>query len=180
MVTEIKARPRSKTRLLLALILSSALAIPAAAQEGCKGFAWPLETEIAWMSSPAGASIGSGETLQAPTASAIDLKLAPSNDAKLPFKSGAKKQAIAPDSYSGWFAIAGLPKDGLYQISISSYAWIDAVQNGEPTQSQAFTGAPACKLIRKSVRYKLAAGPITVQISGSPTETVKVAIREAN
>ena len=36
------------------------------------------------------------------------------------------------------------------------------------------------ELIRKSVRYKLAAGPITVQISGSPTETVKVAIREAN
>jgi hypothetical protein len=178
MVTEIEAHARPKTRLLLALILSSAIAIPAAAQEGCKGFAWPLETEIGWMLSPAGTSIGSGERLPAPAASAFDLKLAPSNDAKLPFKSTAK--TIAPDSYSGWFAIDGLPKDGLYQISISSHAWIDAVQNGEPAQTHAFTGFPTCKLIRKSVRYKLAASPITIQIAGSPTETIKVAIREAN
>ena len=73
-----------------------------------------------------------------------------------------------------------MPKGGLYQISLSHEGWIDAVQNGELVQSHSFTGKQACKAVRKSVRYELGAGPVTVQISGAPVETVKVTIREAN
>jgi hypothetical protein len=175
----IKANRRTNAGFLLALTLSGAAALPAAAQEGCTGFAWPMETEIAWMTSSAAVSVGTGEKLQAPLAKAIALKLVPSKQAQLPFKPGIKKQAIAPDSYSGWFEIAGLPEGGLYQITISSHAWIDAVQNGELVQSQAFTGARECETVRKSVRYQLGAGPVTVQIDGAAAETVKVVIREA-
>ncbi len=173
-----QASRKTKAKFVPALVLLAAMAIPAAAQESCTGFAWPLKTEIDWMTSPA-MSIASGGKIQALPGHAIALKLAPSSQAELPFKPGVKKQAIAPDSFSGWFEVAGLPEDGLYQITISSHAWIDAVQNGELTQSKAFTGAIGCEAVRKSVRYQLVSGPLTVQISGAPAETVNVVIREA-
>lgn len=170
----------ANTRIILAVALLGATAIPAAAQEEYSGFGWPMGTEIAWMTSANSEAIESGAKMPGVAAKAIDLKLKPSKEVTLPVKSGMKKQAIAPDSYSGWFEVASLPKSGLYQISLSHEGWIDVAQNGEPVQSHGFTGKKGCKAVRKSVRFELGAGGVTIEISGAPAETVKVAIREVN
>ncbi len=175
-----KTAQAANTRILLAVALLGAMAIPAAAQEECTGFGWPMGTEIAWMTSTDSESIESGAKMPGLAAKAIDLKLKPSKEVTLPVKSGMKKQGIAPESYSGWFEIASLPKGGLYQVTLSHEGWIDAVQKGELVESHGFTGKKGCKAVHKSVRYELGAGPVTIQISGAPAETVKVAIREVN
>ncbi len=175
-----KTAQAANTRILLAFTLLGAMAIPAAAQEECKGFGWPMATEIAWMTSTDSEVMETGGKMPGLAAKAIDLKLKPSKEVTLPVKSGMKKQGIAASSYSGWFEIAALPKSGLYQISLSHEGWIDAVQNGELVQSHGFTGKRDCKAVHKSVRYELGAGPVTIQISGAPVEDVKVAVREVD
>ncbi|MGO9484159.1 MAG: hypothetical protein ACLPX9_06200 [Rhodomicrobium sp.] len=175
-----RAVQNRKSRTLLALALLGAMAIPAAAQENCTGFGWPVDQEIAWMTAPDTEAIEIGAKIPAPAARAYALKLKPARDVTLPVPPGKKKQGIGAATYSGWFEISGLPKSGLYQISLSHEGWIDAVQNGALVLSHSFTGRPACKALHKSVRYELGTGPLTVQISGAPVETVKVAIREAN
>jgi hypothetical protein len=172
--------PRPNTRILLALALLGAMAIPAAAEEDCTGFSFPVDTDIAWMNAADSESVDAGAKLSSLPAKAVTLKMKPTREVTLPVKSGRKKQAIGGGTYSGWFEIASLPKAGMYQMSVSVDGWIDAAQNGELVQSHSFSGRPACKAVRKSVRYELGAGPVTVQIAGAPAEAVKVTIREAN
>jgi hypothetical protein len=171
---------RAKTRLLLAFALLGAMAIPAAAEDDCTGFSFPVDTDIAWMNAADSESVEAGAKLPSLPAKAVTLKMKMTRDITLPVKSGRKKQAIGGGTYSGWFEIASLPKAGMYQISVSHEGWIDAAQNGELVQSHSFSGRPACKAVRKSVRYELGAGPVTVQVAGAPVEAVKVTIREAN
>ena len=175
-----KTAQRANPRLLLAFALLGAMAIPAAAEEDCTGFSFPVDTDIAWMKAADSESVEAGAKLSSLPAKAVTLKMKMTRDITLPVKSGRKKQAIGGGTYSGWFEIAGLPKAGMYQISLSVDGWIDAAQNGELVQSHSFSGRPACKSVRKSVRYELGAGPVTVQVAGAPVEAVKVTIREAN
>ena len=175
-----KTAQRANTRLLLAFALLGAMAIPAAAEEDCTGFSFPVDTDIAWMNAADSESVEAGAKLSSLPAKAVTLKMKLTRDITLPVKSGRKKQAIGGGTYSGWFEITSLPKAGMYQISLSVDGWIDAAQNGELVQSHSFSGRPACKSVRKSVRYELGAGPVTVQVAGAPVEAVKVTIREAN
>ena len=170
---------RPHSGILLGFALLGAMAIPAAAQEDCTGFSFPVDTEIAWMRAADSEAVEAGAKLPSLPAKAVTLKLKLTREITLPVKSGRKKQAIGSGTYSGWIEIANLPKSGVYQISLSHDGWIDAAQNGELVQSQTFSGRPACKAVRKSVRYELGAGPAIVQVAGSPVETVKVTIREA-
>jgi hypothetical protein len=174
------AARNANTATFLAFALLGAMAIPAAAQEDCTGFSFPVDTEIAWMKAADSEAVEAGAKLPGLPAKAVTLKLKMTRDIALPVKSGRKKQAIGGGTYSGWFEIARLPKGGLYQISLSHDGWIDAAQNGDLVQSQTFSGRPACKAVRKSVRYELGAGALTVQVAGSPVDAVKVTIREAN
>jgi hypothetical protein len=175
-----KTAQRANPRLLLAFALLGAMAIPAAAEEDCTGFSFPVDTDIAWIKAADSESVEAGAKLSSLPAKTVTLKMKMTRDITLPVKSSRKKQAIGGGTYSGWFEIADLPKAGMYQISISVDGWIDAAQNGELVQSHSFSGRPACKAVRKSVRYELGAGPVTVQVAGAPVEAVKVTIREAN
>jgi hypothetical protein len=175
------AARKANTRTFLAVALLGAMAIPAAAREdGCTGFSFPVDAEMAWMKAPPSETIETGAKVPGMPAKALALKLKLTREVTLPVKPGRKALAIGKATYSGWFEIANLPKGGLYQITLSHEAWIDAVQNGELIHSHSFVGKPACKIVRKSVRYKLGAGPLTVQFSGAEVEALKVAIREAN
>jgi hypothetical protein len=159
------------------LILLAPAAAFAAEEDPCSGFQWPMETELSWMKSADSQPLDAGAEIAAPAGKAIALKLQPAGSATLPVKSSTKHE-IAADSYSGWFKISALPQDGLYQVTLSHHAWIDAVQNGEAAPTAAFTGRPDCGIVRKSVRFNLKRGSVTVQIAGSPSETVKVIVRE--
>jgi hypothetical protein len=69
-----------------------------------------------------------------------------------------------------------VPPEGELQISLSDEAWIDVVQDGKAVKLAGFSGMKTCPGIRKSVRFKLAAGPATIQLSGAKKETLKVAV----
>ncbi len=125
-------------------------------------------------------SLESGAELPAPPAKAITLALQPAKSVTMPVTPGVKKQAVGADTFSGWLTLGGVAKPGLYQISLSQQGWIDVVQNGALVPSSAFTGRKECAAIHKSVRFEIGSGPVTVQISGVPAQTVKLAIRQAN
>lgn len=167
--------------LLFALPLALICLVPAhaAEQSNCTGFAWQLDTELAWMASGESVALQSGEELSAPPAKAIVLALKPAKSVTMPVAPGVKSQAIGSDSFSGWLTLSGM-KPGLYQISVSHNGWIDVAQNGAIVHSKAFTGARECAALHKSVRFEIGSGPVTVEISGAPAQTVKLAIREAN
>ena len=71
-------------------------------------------------------------------------------------------------------------KAGLYQITLSDEAWIDVVENGARVKSSDFSGQKACPGVRKSVRFDLAAGPATLQISNSESPKINLAIAPAD
>ncbi|MDX8479399.1 hypothetical protein RFN28_13045 [Mesorhizobium sp. VK24D] len=69
-----------------------------------------------------------------------------------------------------------VPPEGELQFSLSDEAWIDVVQDGHAVKSAGFSGVKTCPGIRKSVRFKLSAGPATVQLSGAKKADLKVAV----
>jgi hypothetical protein len=152
----------------------------AADQAGCSGFNWPLDTELAWMAASDDVPLQSGAEMPTPPAKAIALTLQPAKSVTMPVTPGIKKQAVGADTFSGWLTLSGVEKPGLYQITLSSGAWVDVAQNGALVRSSAFTGQKDCKAIHKSVRFEIGAGPVTVQISGAPEQKVRLAIRAAN
>ncbi|KAI94038.1 hypothetical protein T281_13210 [Rhodomicrobium udaipurense JA643] len=153
---------------------------PAIAEDGpCDGFSWPMATELAWMQAADAVAVKSGAEIAALPAKAVALTLPRTNEAALPAKSGIKEGALAADSYSGFLTIKALPKKAVYQITLSKHAWIDVVQADKSAETVAFTGRGECPIVRKSVRFELGEGPVTLMIVGSDVETVKIAIREA-
>ena len=72
--------------LLLALPLALSCIVPAhaAEQSNCIGFAWPLDTELAWMASGESVALQSGEELSPPPAKAIVLALKPAKSVTMP------------------------------------------------------------------------------------------------
>ncbi len=68
-------------------------------------------------------------------------------------------------------------KPGLYQVTLSSEGWIDLVQEGKALDSADHSGVKNCPGLRKSVRFSVGAAPVTLQISGAPAASIKVAIR---
>ncbi len=169
-----------KLGLVWALVVLAPVAGLGAEQAPCSGFRWPVQTEMAWITSDDSQLLDTAAEIASPAPKAITLKMQPTKDAALPTKPGVKNQAIPPESFSGWFKIASLPREGLYQVTLSQHAWIDMVQNDAPLPNAGFTGDPSCGIVRKSVRYKAGQGPVTVQISGAPNETIKVVVREAD
>jgi hypothetical protein len=64
-------------------------------------------------------------------------------------------------------------------VTISGYAWIDAIQNDAYLKPKGFSGVTGCDGARKSVRFDLAAGPLTIQLSGVAQDTISVALMPA-
>jgi len=152
--------------------------VATSAHADCSGFKWPLDTELGWLAAGGDIALKSGAELPAAPAKAIALTLQPAKSVTMPVAAGVKEQAVGADTFSGWFTIPAGVKPGLYQVSLSTNGWIDVVQNGALVPSKGFTGRQECKTIHKSVRYDIGPGPITVQITGAPAETVRLTINE--
>jgi hypothetical protein len=142
----------------------------------CDHFAWSISREKAWFaaklaSTPSGERVGKsdeGFLLALKPTKTIEFFLAPERMPK-------------PDSFSGYVFIGGVPAPGLYQVTLSDEAWVDVFENGTRLKSTAFTGQKDCPGVRKSVRFDLTPGaPVTIQISNSAKDSIKVAIAPAS
>ena len=143
---------------LFALLAATSFAM--AADGGCDAFKWPVAREQALF--PAAPAAQSGAAMA--VGQAMDFTLtAPPDRAPKAGTFGATASVV-------------VPPEGELQISLSDEAWIDVVQNGQAVKSSAFSGVRTCPGIRKSVRFKLSAGPATVQLSGAKKADLKVAV----
>ncbi len=152
---------------------------PSLAHADCTGFKWPLDTELGWLAAGGDLALATGDELPEVPAKAISLKLQPAKSVTMPVATGVKPQAVGADAFSGWFTIPAGVKPGLYQVSLSTNGWIDVAQSGALVPSKGFTGRQECKPIHKSVRYEIGPGPVTIQITGAPAETVRLTINAA-
>lgn len=152
---------------------------PAAGETGCSGFLWPLETELAWMKGADSEKVASGASLPAvPSDKAIELSLRPASEVTFPAKPTSTPKPEDAQTFGGLVTVEK-PLTGQVQVTISGHGWIDLIQNGAPLEAIGHTGSKDCDGIRKSVRFEVGPGPLVVQVSGLPKETIRIAIRPA-
>jgi len=151
---------------LLAILAGTSFA--AAAGTGCDAFKWPVAREQALFAEAPAAQPGASLTV----GQAVDFSLAAVDTIGFEVP---PEHAPAAGTF-GATASVTVPPEGELQFSLSDEAWIDVVQNGRAVRSSAFSGVKGCPGIRKSVRFKLSAGPATVQFSGAKKPDLKVAV----
>jgi hypothetical protein len=171
-----------KATCLLALAASTlvTLSFSAAADEtgGCESFAWSVATELQWMKAADSEAVTSGAKLQALPAKAISLSLQPMDKVPFPVAPTSRRKSNG-ERYGGVVTFDSVGDPGVYQMSLPVAGWVDAVQDGKALKSVAHSGKKDCDGIRKSVRFNIGPGPLTIEISGIPTESLKFAIKRS-
>ena len=141
---------------------------------GCDKFKWPLDKERATLNGTDLPKIASGNRVTWPIPWATTVTLVPFADAKLPV--APERAPKSPTSFAGFVEVPAPAKAGTYKITLSSEGWIDVVQDGHAVKSTAFSGALGCEGVRKSVKFDLAAQPLTLEFSSVPADTIKIAV----
>lgn len=167
-----------RTRIGL-IALAALLSASAPAFAGCDDFAWPVTTEVAWMNAGKIQLVNSGETLKMPPEAAMSVVLRPAFEVKLPVPPSGRLKKVGVENYSGFVKFDSVAKPGLYQVSVSGTGWIDVVQNGATLKPIAETEAADCMGVRKSIRFEIGDGPISVQFSFVPRGSIRVTVRPA-
>jgi hypothetical protein len=160
----------------LALGFSGAKLLHAQDKPACEQFEWSIKREQALFGAPGLSPAASGSKLDS-IGGGIALELQP--HASVSFLLPPERQPKSADSFSGVISFANLAKAGLYQITLSAEAWIDVIQDGQAVKSTAFSGKRGCADVRKSVRFELKPGALTIQLSGAAEKTVKLAVLPA-
>ena len=163
------------TALALIAIAASARAEDA---PGCEALAWPLDTERSTFANEKLESIGTGAARGPWKEQAFLLKLAPQESVAFKVPPVGKRR-LEGKVFGGTVSFAAPAEAERYYVTLSSEGWIDVVQNGASIRSDAHTSAKACPGLSKSVRFPVGAFPIALQLSGVPTDTIKVGIRPA-
>jgi hypothetical protein len=165
-------------RWLLAVGLSAA-AVAAAptlseAQEGsgCGGFKWPLEAERAALIRTDNPSLANGGAL--PFDVAMTLELQPLAGAGLP--KPPERAPKSPQAFAGHFVLPAPAKAGVYKITVSAPAWIDALDGEIYLHPKGFSGATGCEGARKSVKFDLRGRPLALQFSGVEGDRISVIV----
>jgi hypothetical protein len=123
-----------------------------------------------------GSAMESGRKMLMWPEGAQRLELVAGGEGAFPLPPG---KAPAPQTASGFISFAAPEAPGTYQVSLSGKAWIDVIQDGKIVPSTAHTMDPSCPSIHKSVRFDLAAAPVTLQISGADATSVVFTIMPA-
>ncbi len=142
----------------------------------CTGFQWPMAREVAAMEAAPGSDTASGTTLGAWPEGAIRVALVPGAEASFPVP---PERAPKPETASGTITLPAATA-GKYQVSLSTKAWIDVVQDGKALKSGDHTSDATCTTVRKSVRFDLIAAPVTLQISGADATSIVITIMPAS
>ena len=152
---------------LVALSVNTVMAEDAPA---CASFAWSVARERAAFGVPDLPMLASGSALSG-DAGAAQLTLKPVAGIALPVPS---EKAVKPDTFAS-FVTATVPVAGTYQVTLSNEAWIDVSQDGRSTlKPTAHSGKAGCPDVRKSVRFMLDVGAVTIEISRASSPQIKL------
>jgi hypothetical protein len=160
----------------LALGFSGTRPLHAQDKPACEQFDWSIQREQALFGIPALSHAASGSKLDS-VGSGVALELQPHSS--VVFILPPERQPKSPDSFSGVISFANVPKTGLYQITLSAEAWVDVIQDGQAVKSTAHSGKRGCADVRKSVRFELKPGALTIQLSGAAAKTMNLAVLPA-
>ncbi len=137
----------------------------------CDTFKWSVARERAWFAATP-TPVAAGARLPAMDRGYL-VSLVPDEAAGF---ASSPERAPKPGAYGGVFEIA---EAGTYEVTLSGEAWVDVVQAGARVKSVAFSGRKDCPDVRKSVKFDLAAGPATLQISNSDSDRLRLAAAPA-
>jgi hypothetical protein len=153
-------------------------AAPSGMSGGCEAFKWPLDKERSAFDSAQLEKVASGAARGPLADQSFALALAPAADVSyaLPPSHRRKKSADGAQ-FGGLVAFAAPATAGVYQVTLSTEGWVDLVENGTSLDSLDHSGSKGCPGLRKSVRFKLDGGPVVLQISDAPADTIKIGIR---
>lgn len=167
---------KRRFRLLLAACAVSAAAIPVARAQAdpCATFKWPLIEERQWLQQPDKIEVTGTAQLDAPPRKALLVVAAPA--AQVTFALPPSK-TFKDASSSALISIKSIREPGTYQVTLSEEAWIDLVQENKLVASIDHSGVRGCQGLRKSVRFALKSGPLSVQLSASSAPRLLMTIR---
>jgi hypothetical protein len=136
---------------------------------GCAKFKWSIARERALFGSaaPRGPD-GVVEIGQA----AYHVKLA--DVGKVQFAALPERQPKA--GTHGAALTLAVKREGLYDVTLSDEGWIDIADHGERIRSSDFSGQKACPGVRKSVRFALKPGDLTLQLSNIDADAIDIAV----
>jgi hypothetical protein len=141
-------------------------------KSGCDQFKWSIARERGWFAGPK--PVVSGATIAAGQGYAVGL---------LPHESVAfrvpPERALKAGGYGAILAVAAIDKAGVYEITLSDEARVDAVQGDALVKSSDFSGQKECPGVRKSVRFELKPGPLTIQLSNGAAGAINLALAPA-
>lgn len=160
----------------LFFLACTAFALPALADEAaCKAFKWDLSREQGWFQAVP-PTLASGAALAKPEGAAA-LQLTPVESLSFAVTPDHKP---GPGSFGAVLTLPSLDKAGIYQVTLSDEGWIDVIQAGASVKSTAFSGQKGCPGLRKTVRFDLQSGPVTLQVSGVKANTINLAVGPAD
>jgi hypothetical protein len=157
--------------LVLAVLLGAARA-EAEEPRGCDKFAWDVsaaQAQLAGAVQPVGAG-----PIDRDGGTVFSLALVPLADAKLELP--PERVPKDPASFAGLVHFASAGQPATYAVTLAAGAWIDLIQDGAYLKPLAFTGALDCPHVRKSIRFRIAPGPFTLQVSGATAPTIDLVV----
>lgn len=143
--------------------------------DGCTEFKWPINQEMTWFADEPEVH-KSGASVSALPSRSIELQLAPHNDVNFAVKPEREPFEDGPNGGTVSFSTVSGP--GIYQFSINVRAWIDVVVDGKAVTSSSSSNSRTCPAVRKSVRFVLSDGPVTVQVSSVKETKLRLAVRK--
>ena len=160
-------------RFAVALALAILSATPAFAT--CQDFTWPLGNELAFFSTPGNPVVKSGADVPAYSLGGV-AELQAVETVKF-----IKPPERAPEAgtLGAVFTVKHITVGGMYQVTLSEAAFVDALQDGEVLKPVAFTGNKDCAGLHKSVRYMIKPGPLVLQLSGAKAPRVNFVVLPA-
>ncbi len=140
----------------------------------CEQFDWPIKRELQLFADPNLEMVFSGAPLNSTPEKGLVVELQPHGT--LDYVLAPAQEPKSDDTFGGLLFVKNVPEAGAYQVTLSEDAWIDLIQDGKAQALSAQTINPNCGDARKSMRFRLEKGPLTVQVSGASSLLIKLVI----
>jgi hypothetical protein len=166
--TERRAAPAALVVVVALLAATHANAAP------CDHFAWSLDVERDWLAAGSVEHVASGSKVPAIPNAALELALGKAQ--KVAYVLPPEHPMRAKGTLGGIYVFE-VAKPGLYQLTLSRAAWVDVVQDGKRLPMAEETGDSECPTVSKSLRFRIATGPMVLQLSDSDAKAIRLVVR---
>jgi hypothetical protein len=142
----------------------------------CSGFDWSVGRERDWFADKKLPLRPSGSRLRR-IDRAVEVELKPVSQVEF-FLPPSKPPAAG--TYAGEITFFGVPRPGLYQVSLSAPADVDVFENGARIKPESLVTSADCEGVRVSGHFELGAGDLVLlELTGVAEPKIKAAFAPA-